>query len=546
MVDRENSSSSDKHLLDDDLGEWIGDEEEADDNPFCRCIVGLLCALACLAPLSCAIAGIAGAGSASLLLGVGLGVPIIACCILCFPVPFEGEDLEPSGCCGFRLNDAEFGTHNYFMKLGTFAKAAASKGFDGAIAKFRVKLRGWFEEQTDGDPNVGVEFQGNTEMYYSWADCRQRLTAMGSRISQELLKKENELALVVLNNSMGKFALGFNAEAHGLVRPYLAHMFDCAEGEGWTAQSLRTQFAVLFSELDILDHNLVTRNVLDLISPSRSKTIVTQMVLKILHSIALGMVIDDEEAEELAAMQTTDLLPTACPLRIAKSLCMTACLEKPVRRQEGEWCERYKEAILARWPTMAYHGGRPWTEASLNLMASAFLDAMLQAGGRSVPLAIDLVMGYILSKNRPPSLNGVNFEDETNIRALLFEAMRYHPPVTVVPTWTRDTPYSENWIHESICLDRALADEEVFPQPDVFDISRPNNEACSMAWADQALVNNDKANPNSHACPGRELSISMVIAFVKAFQAAGPWDYDDNINFNFYGTDKGFKCQKMS
>merc|ERR550532_3758744 len=104
---------------------------------------------------------------------------------------------------------------------------------------------------------------------------------MGSRIAQNTLKKENELALVVLNNSMGKFALGFSGEAHGIVRPYLAHMFDCAEGEGWTFQSLRTQFGVFFADLDILDHNLVSRNVFDLIAPSKSKTIVTQMVLKL-------------------------------------------------------------------------------------------------------------------------------------------------------------------------------------------------------------------------------------------------------------------------
>jgi len=546
MVAREGSDSSDTHLLD-EVGDWVGDEDEADDNPFCKCIVGLLCVLACLAPLSCIIAGFVLDGdNGTVLWMVGIGVPIIACCILCFPVPYEGQALEASGCCGFRLNDAEFGIGNYYMKLMTFAKAAASKGYNGVVANYRVKLRGWFEDQTDDDPNLGVKFQGNTQMFYTWSDCRQKLTVMGSRIAQQTVKKENELALVVLNNSMGKFALGFSRDAHALVRPYLAHMFDCAQGEAWTAQSLRTQFAVLFSELDVLDHNLVTRNVLDLIAPQRSKTIVTQMVLKILHSIALGMVIDDDDAEELAAMQTTDLLPTACPSLIAKSFCMTACLEKPVRKQEGEWTERYKEAILDKWPVMALHGGRPWDEASLNLFASAFLDAMLQAGGRSVPLAIDLVMGYILSKNRPPCLNGVDFTNESNIRALLFEAMRYHPPVTTVPTWARDSPYSEDWIHESICLDRALADEEVFPQPDTFDISRPNNESCSMAWADYALVNDDKANPDSHACPGRELSIHMVVAFVKAFQAAGPWDYDDNINFNFYGTDKGFNCHKLT
>jgi len=100
MVAREGSDSSDTHLLD-EVGDWVGDEDEADDNPFCKCIVGLLCVLACLAPLSCIIAGFVLDGdNGTVLWMVGIGVPIIACCILCFPVPYEGQALEASGCCG--------------------------------------------------------------------------------------------------------------------------------------------------------------------------------------------------------------------------------------------------------------------------------------------------------------------------------------------------------------------------------------------------------------------------------------------------------------
>ena len=35
------------------------------------------------------------------------------------------------------------------------------------------------------------------------------------------------------------------------------------------------------------------------------------------------------------------------------------------------------------------------------MLGSTFLDAMLFAGGRSVPLAMDLVLGYILTTNKP-------------------------------------------------------------------------------------------------------------------------------------------------
>merc|ERR1712038_1667736 len=105
--------------------------------------------------------------------------------------------------------------------------------------------------------------------------------------------------------------------------------------------------------------------------------------------------------------------------------------------------------------------------------------------------------------------------------------MRYHAPVTVVPYWVKDESNGATgsgcpWKHELICLDRACSDPAVFHNPDVFRL-RDNNEEASMAWGDAALVNGDNAHPDSMACPGKQLSINMVIAFVKEYQAIGPW-----------------------
>jgi len=246
----------------------------------------------------------------------------------------------------------------------------------------------------------------------------------------------------------------------------------------------------------------------------------------------------------------------------------------------------------------------------LDILASAFLDTMTQAGGRSVPLAIDLTLGRILSKSKPPCLRGVNFKEPDNIRMLMMENMRFHPPVTVLPTWVLkkesrtyrviskahvfasvdswDTigekeqgeevlvtglPKAANgyvmvpiapegamdkgalaakeeddpeWKHELICLDRACADPEVFPEPDEFRLDRwqDRNSSCSMAWGDFAYVEGRKEHPHSHGCPGKELSINMTVAFVMAYNEAGPWELDtQDVKFNFYGT-KGFKCTK--
>jgi len=115
--------------------------------------------------------------------------------------------------------------------------------------------------------------------------------------------------------------------------------------------------------------------------------------------------------------------------------------------------------------------------------------------------------------------------------------------VTVLPTWVPGDGDVE-WKHELICLDRACADPEVFPDPDEFRLDRDPD--CSMAWADFAYVDGQKDHPHSHGCPGKELSINMTVAFVMAYNAAGPWElHTDNIKHNFYGT-KGFKCTKKT
>jgi len=262
---------------------------------------------------------------------------------------------------------------------------------------------------------------------------------------------------------------------------------------------------------------------------------VTLIILKVLHKIALGIDLNDADARELAALQTRILIPAALPARLARSLFMWKQFGAPTLATKEKYMSMYKQAIKKRWP------GDDWTDRKLNLVASAYLDAILQAGGRSVPLAIDVVLGYILSKNKPADLVGVDFTKEANIRSLLFEAMRYHPVVTTLPIWTTKDG-GATWLHEAIGIGPALADPKVWPEPDEFRLDRP--EAKTVAWADFAIVNNDTAHPDTRMCPGKILSISMVIAFVQAFQAAGPWDLeDDNIRFDYYGA-SGFAVTK--
>eukprot|EP00972_Heterocapsa_arctica_P076743 11319400-Heterocapsa_arctica.AAC.1 len=152
---------------------------------------------------------------------------------------------------------------------------------------------------------------------------------------------------------------------------------------------------------------------------------------------------------------------------------------------------------------------------------------MLFAGGRSVPLATDIVMGYILTRNsnKPAGIQGVDFTKEENIRALMMESMRHYAPVTTINYWER-SGLGGAWEHHCPCLHKALIDPAEFPEPKEFRLNRPGQdvvgpESNSIAWADFATVDGDDGHPDSHSCPAKDLSIEMVIAFALECQAAG-------------------------
>lgn len=470
---------------------------------------------------------------------LGVLTPLIICGVLTSKVSDNAEpNRYPSGCCNCTLNSANFGCGNYISKLMGFLGKAQKRNF-------REEYAQWFENLTDEDPTVGTQFGGNTKMYLSWNDCVDKLRGMAGLISRGNLKRESELALTVLNNTMwpeaGKFGLGMPNDHHAFVRPFLARLFDNGQGQpdGWTLETLRNEFRILFADLTEIDHNPVSRNGLDILYPAASKTMITVMVLRVLHKVCIGMDITERQAKELAALQTAQLFPAILPARISRAWGFWVFFTGPTRAKAKKWIERYKVALKKKFPNTMFKS------RELSLLASAHLDAMLQAGGRSVPLAIDLVAGYMLSSNKPASLEEVNWESPDDIRSVMLEAMRFHPPVTTLPFWVRNGDDAETeWSHELICLDRALADPSIFPEPDEFKFRRENEDSCSMSWAAEANVGGDPAHPDSHGCPGFNLSINMVIAWMLEYKAAEPWTVaNEDIKFNFYGS-KGWKVSK--
>lgn len=511
-------------------------------------ILALLAIL--LAPIICLVAAFLPGGlGLGTLLAIAIGVPILCIVTLLWPVClYDPDAYDNVGMTQFTLNGNTMTYENYYSKLVDFANAATTK-------TWRKDLGKWFEDFTTTDKMVGTWGCG-TKMYYSFATCKEKLQQMNSKISADTLKRESQLALGFFNNvswrEAGRFALGARKDDHAFCRPLLAEMFSAKSNPGWTPASLRSEFKNLFAHITTLDHNNRNghRGANDPFFPSKTKSILTQWTLKVLHRVGLGMDLTDAEAEELSAMQTVGLLTAGATSTICSIFLFYAFFTKPTLLARAKYIEKYRPFIQKRWPT------KEWTVAKLDLMGSMFLDAMLFAGGRSVPLSMDLVLGYILTRNKPESCVGVDFKKEENIRSLLMEAMRLHPVVTTVPYWVKgdDTSTGQGtWEHEAVWIDRALADPSVFPEPDAFLLNRPgqgstdeSSTSNSIAWAEFALVDGKNDHPHSHGCPAKDLSINMIVAFVQEYHAAGPWRVvDDNIHFDYYGTIEGFKCTKM-
>lgn len=117
----------------------------------------------------------------------------------------------------------------------------------------------------------------------------------------------------------------------------------------------------------------------------------------------------------------------------------------------------------------------------------------------------------------------------------MWETLRRYAPVAGFPRWITNDD-GDTWEHQIPNCSMALLDPTVFPEPLEFILGRPGLNAQdwsrSINWADPAIVNNDTCHPDSHCCPGKELSQEIIIAFMQEFVAAGPWETDDTISIN--------------
>lgn len=396
----------------------------------------------------------------------------------------------------------------------------------------------WYKELASKRAPMEAEGPGpNTRTYYGWQAVKERLEEFAARIRDGTLRRHNELGLMLLNDGLwpesGSAVTGFTSGDHATVRPYLASSLDGAEGPWdkncngsscWNEAWLRSAFKERFKKLDAF-----------------SREDLGWILADVLHKVQLDLELSGDELKDFASMQQK--LIQAAPFHSNWFFDHALGVESVLAAKQS-YQEKYKDAIKKKWPK------EHWDKlpGKLEVLASAMVDSLALIGGSTLPTALDFLLSLNFMDGEPGrSIRPLNMGNDAQLTNFIWETLRRYPPMTAVPRWVVNDSQS-NWKREILSLYEALHDPTFFPDPLEYRLGRPglNHEdsTLSVGFADMAVVNGDVSDPNSHSCPAKQLTFRLLSAFLREFEAAGPWKADSGaIALNSYGS-SGFVLRK--
>jgi hypothetical protein len=370
----------------------------------------------------------------------------------------------------------------------------------------------------------------NTTTYFGFYEAKELLSSWGRRIQEGSLVRHNELGTAIMGSGpwpeTGSIALGFSNADHAVARPYIGLAVDgarlpegvpCDGSNGWNRQYLRQFWRQRLNSQD-----------------SFSTSDMGWWCTQLLHKIHLNIDLTDEECQEFMNFPSCLSFPGAGKVGVGlgnitdRELPLIKCFT-PIpcfNCKTANHLEDIKAALMEKFPNEG------WGEEKLSLVGQMFLDSLMYAGGLSVPTIMQNMFAWWFSDNRPRDLDRVAVQDDASIADFMWETIRKNPPVAGVPCWTSDDG-GKTFSHHIANVEQALGDDRVFPEPMKFKMGRPGLNAMdyskSISWADFAIVNNDTCHPDSHCCPGKFLTMEMIMAFWQEFltdQATQPWTTD--------------------
>jgi len=340
----------------------------------------------------------------------------------------------------------------------------------------------------------------NCESEYRWPKVVAGLELVPERQATGEIVRGNDLGYFIMNSAfwdtdVKTISLGFSVEDHNFVRPY----YDQVLGSGskwWSRAAVRTS----------LERFMDGRKELQV------PTDVNLWTTKLMHEVHLGITLSDEDAAEFNDLQQAAIKLIIMPSwKVLGSLAQLGLGAGGLREKRELWLSRYKAAIdgdaRGIFP-------RHLTDRHKLLLATAFMDSLLFAGGLSVPGLISVGLGVVYSDNSPLPVQLRELPSTSVATKLVWEVIRQMPAVVGFPWWS---PSGDERTVMNIQM--ALRDPEVWgTDSDTFRLRNDSDyeRYGPVAWAQPANGNGWRSGvltPGSRGCPGQEFSFAVATEF---------------------------------
>mmetsp|Transcript_38046 Transcript_38046/g.123077 ORF Transcript_38046/g.123077 Transcript_38046/m.123077 type:complete len:1230 (+) Transcript_38046:108-3797(+) len=341
--------------------------------------------------------------------------------------------------------------------------------------------------------------------YSHHAKVSEVLASLGGRFGESdgggEVERQNFLGFQALNGEMWQeqpwksIALACPQEAHAWIRPLLTKL--TGPTGNWSGEYLSGKARAFFDGRRELKVNGDLR----------------VWTTRILHEVMLGLSLTEREGAEFMALQFKIMIRMAAPAAAVEpgGLLRGVLGVEELYAARAALLDKFKPALLKRLPEET----AKMTSEQLTQLASSVCDALMFAGGQSIPTVLSFALALPYSawgeRNLPA---GFALDNVAQLPRYLLEIIRRFSPVAGFAFTERSfgsTPPRSVFLN----LQMAQLDPRVWEAPGKF-VLRPMAEyhRKSVAFAEPAVAPL-LSSANSHSCPAKELGLQMCLAFLK-------------------------------
>jgi len=329
------------------------------------------------------------------------------------------------------------------------------------------------------------------------------MTALPSALANHDRFRGNELGVQIFNGEVWpekpshSIGLGDSFIDHARARPLLDAMVGPAAAKDPANRAAIKEAAAAFWE----GHEVTT----DATSAWASK---------LLHKFHLGLDISDNEADEFVSRQLQYLAMASAPSRTLACIAID-CAD--LLAYKAAQIEKYKLALSAKFPSE----WSSFSELARTKVASQVMDSLLFAGGISIPTVIKFSFAVLYGEYGKSQLGDDWKLTDAKLMQFVLEVVRRFPPVAGFPSWDRTTNHHTIVDLFMSNLDPTSSTGWGATARDFKLRSIAEYHTKHIGWADKAIYNGDNAHPNSRVCPAKDLSITIIVEFLRAFLTRG-------------------------